>query len=260
VISVEEARERVLAHVAVLGSEEVVLAEALHRVLDQTIASERDIPPWPNSSMDGYAVRSADTGRASPGHPVTLRLAGRVPAGSVASRPVAAGETFRIFTGAPLPDGADGVVPQEEVETAGDAVRLRSPVAAGAYVRPRGEDLRRGDRIFAPGRLLVPADIGILATLGRHQVRVVQRPRVEVLQIPGRRKPAWVVSNAQPPRGLAGRLRRRAFRIPEHHPEHWALLLAADRLEVRLTRAKRWLAFAGGALALWSLLCALEER
>ena len=89
---------------------------------------------------------------------------------------------------------------------------------------------------------------------------VVQRPRVEVLQIPGRKKPAWVVSNAQPPRGVAGRLRRRAFRIPEHHPEHWALLLAADRLEVRLTRAKQWLGFAAGALALWALLHALEER
>jgi hypothetical protein len=89
---------------------------------------------------------------------------------------------------------------------------------------------------------------------------VVQRPRVEVLQAPGRKKPAWVVSNAQPPRGLAGRLRRRAFRIPEHHPEHWALLLAADRLEVRLTRAKQWLGFAAGALALWALLHALEER
>ena len=89
---------------------------------------------------------------------------------------------------------------------------------------------------------------------------VVQRPRVEVLQIPGRKKPAWVVSNAQPPRGLAGRLRRRAFRIPEHHPEHWMLLLAADRLEVRVRRAKRWLGLAAGVGALWTVLHALEER
>ena len=89
---------------------------------------------------------------------------------------------------------------------------------------------------------------------------VVQRPRVEVLQIPGRKKPAWVVSNAQPPRGLPGRLRRRAFRIPEHHPQHWALLLAADRLEVRLTRAKRWIGLGAGALAVWALLRAIEER
>jgi hypothetical protein len=89
---------------------------------------------------------------------------------------------------------------------------------------------------------------------------VVQQPRVEVLQIPGRKKPAWVVSNAQPPRGLAGRLRRKAFRIPEHHAEHWMLLLAADRVEVRVTRAKRWLGFAAGALALWALYRALEER
>jgi len=89
---------------------------------------------------------------------------------------------------------------------------------------------------------------------------VVQQPRVEVLQIPGRKKPAWVVSNAQPPRGLAGRLRRQAFRIPEHHPQHWMLLLAADRLEARLTRARRWIGFAAGALALWAVLRAIEDR
>jgi len=89
---------------------------------------------------------------------------------------------------------------------------------------------------------------------------VVQRPRVEVLQIPGRKKPVWVVSNAQPPRGLAGRLRRKAFRIPEHHPEHWMLLLAADRLEVKLSRARRWLGLAAGVVVLWTVLRALEER
>jgi hypothetical protein len=89
---------------------------------------------------------------------------------------------------------------------------------------------------------------------------LVQRPRVEVLQIPGRRKPVWVVSNAQPPRGLAGRLRRRAFTIPEHHAEHWMLLLAADRLEVRLMQARRWLGFAAGALVLRVLLRAIEYR
>lgn len=89
---------------------------------------------------------------------------------------------------------------------------------------------------------------------------VVQRPRVEVLQIPGRKKPVWVVSNAQPPRGLAGRLRRKAFRIPEHHPQHWMLLLAADRLEVKLSRARRWLGLAAGVAVLWTALRALEER
>jgi hypothetical protein len=88
----------------------------------------------------------------------------------------------------------------------------------------------------------------------------VQRPRVEILQIPGRKKPVWVVSNAQPPRGLAGRLRRQAFRIPEHHAQHWMLLLAADRLEVQLSRARRWLGLAAGVVAVWALLRALEER
>jgi hypothetical protein len=89
---------------------------------------------------------------------------------------------------------------------------------------------------------------------------VVQRPRVEVLQVLGRKKPVWVVSNAQPPRGLAGRLRRKAFRIPEHHAEHWMLLLAADRLEVKVSRARRWLGLAAGVVALWTVLRALEER
>ena len=89
---------------------------------------------------------------------------------------------------------------------------------------------------------------------------VVQRPRVEVLQIPGRKKPAWVVSNAQPPRGTAGRMRRAAFRIPEHHPSHWTMLLAADRLEVRLHSLRRFLGVAAGALAGWALVRALEER
>jgi molybdopterin molybdotransferase len=181
VISVEEALESVLARVPVLGDERAELIRALHRVLAEPIAADRDMPPWPNSSMDGYAVRSADTREAAAGRPVTLRLAGRVAAGAMPARPVAEGEAFRIFTGAPIPDGADAVIPQEDVNAEGDVVKVARPVARGDCVRPRGEDIRRGDALFAPGRRLRAADIGLLAALGLHQVHVVRRPRIAIL-------------------------------------------------------------------------------
>jgi molybdopterin molybdotransferase len=181
VISVEEARERILSRVGVLGSERAELAGALHRVLAEPIVVPRDIPPWPNSSMDGYALRGADTEAAAHGAPVHLILAGRVTAGSVAQRALRAGETFRIFTGAPLPDGADSVIPQEEVREEGNAVLIPRPVRAGEFVRPRGEDMRAGEVVLEPGRSLGAAEAGLLATLGRVQVSVVKRPRVGIL-------------------------------------------------------------------------------
>jgi molybdopterin molybdotransferase len=181
VISVEEARERILSRIGVLGSERVELAGSLHRVLAEEIVVPRDIPPWPNSSMDGYALRGADTAAAAQGAPVHLILAGRVTAGSVAERPLRAGETFRIFTGAPLPDCADSVIPQEEVREEGNGILIPRPVRAGEFVRPRGEDMRAGEVVLEPGRSLGAAEAGLLATLGRVQVSVVKRPRVGIL-------------------------------------------------------------------------------
>ena len=180
-ITVEEALERILARVGTLGDERVALLDALDRVLAEPVVADREIPPWPNSSMDGYAVSSVDTSVASAESPVVLRMAGHVAAGHLAGRPLARGEAFRILTGAPLPEGADAVIPQEDVQTDGTMVRIPRPVPAGDYVRPRGEDLRPGDRLFEPGRLLSPGDIGVLATLGRSRVRVVRRPVVGVL-------------------------------------------------------------------------------
>ncbi len=177
VISVEEALERILARVATLGDERVALIEALDRVLAEPVVADREVPPWPNSSMDGYAVVSADTRDAARERPARLRLAGRVRPGTWRIARSTAGETFRIFTGAPLPDGADAVIPQEDVEVEGEEVRVPRPVPGGDYVRPRGEDMRPGDRLLEPGRsLIAPADIGVLATLGRSQVRVIRRP------------------------------------------------------------------------------------
>jgi len=181
VITVEEALERILSRVGTLGDERVALLDALDRVLAEPVVADREIPPWPNSSMDGYAVSSADTTAASAERPAALRMAGHVAAGHLAARPLARGEAFRILTGAPLPEGADAVIPQEDVQADGTTVRIPRPVRAGDYVRPRGEDLRPGDQLFEPGRTLSPGDIGVLATLGRSRVRVVRRPVVGVL-------------------------------------------------------------------------------
>jgi molybdopterin molybdotransferase len=181
VIPVEEALERILSRIAVLGDERVALIEALDRVLAEPVVAERDVPPWPNSSMDGYALRAADTGGADPARPARLTLAGHVAAGRLAERPLGPGETFRIFTGAPLPEGADAVIPQEDVTVEGTSVRVPRALRSGDYVRPRGEDMRPGDRLFEPGRALSPADLGVLATVGRSRVAVIRRPVVGIL-------------------------------------------------------------------------------
>ena len=180
-ISVEEALERILSRATALGDERVALVDALDRVLAEPVVASREIPPWPNSSMDGYALASADTAGAAGGRPARLRLAGHVAAGHMAERPLARGEAFRILTGAPLPDGADAVIPQEDVTLEGEAVLVPRAVPAGDCVRPRGEDIRPGDRLFEPGRVLSPGDIGVLATLGRSRVRVTRRPVVGIL-------------------------------------------------------------------------------
>ena len=176
-LTVEEALQQILARASVLEAESVDVTSALGRILAEPIVSGREIPPWANSSMDGYAVRASDTREG----PAQLRVVGRIAAGALPSRAVGAGEAVRIFTGAPLPDGADAVVPQEDVEVEGDRVRVPGGVVTGAYVRPRGEDVRRGDHVLSPAQRLGPAEIGLLATLGHSPVRVHRRPRVAIL-------------------------------------------------------------------------------
>lgn len=176
-LSVEDAQAQVLARARPLETELLDVRSALGRVLAEPVVSRRTIPPWPNSSMDGYAVRAADTEAA----PAVLRVTARIAAGMVPDRPIGPGEAARIFTGAPLPEGADAVVPQEEVEADGDGIRVRRPVERGAWVRPRGEDVQAGERVLEPGRRLGAAEIGLLATLGHSPVRVHRRPRVAVL-------------------------------------------------------------------------------
>jgi len=177
VLTVEDATAQILARARPLGAESVDLRVALGRVLAEAVVSRREIPPWENSSMDGYAVRAADTAAA----PVTLAVVGRVAAGALPDRALGAGEAIRIFTGAPMPAGADAVVPQEDVEAGEREIRVARPVERGAHVRPRGEDVRVGDRVLDPGRPLGAAEIGLLAALGHSPVRVHRRPRVAIL-------------------------------------------------------------------------------
>jgi len=177
VLTVEEARDAILSRIEPLEVERVEVMGALGRVLAEPIVSRATIPPWANSSMDGYALRAADTR----GEPVELAVVGRIIAGSMPSRPLRAGEAMRIFTGAPLPEGADAVVPQEDVAADGERVTIRGRIDAGACVRPAGEDVRVGDVIVQPGHVVGPPEVGLLATLGYAQVRVFRRPRVAVL-------------------------------------------------------------------------------
>ncbi|HSE94405.1 MAG TPA: gephyrin-like molybdotransferase Glp [Methylomirabilota bacterium] len=180
-LSVEAALDRVLARIGVLGAESVPLGAAHRRVLAESVVAGRELPSWDNSSMDGYAVRHVDTAGAAAARPVRLRVVGEIPAGAVAPRALDSGEVYRILTGAPMPAGADAVVPQEAVSRDGEAIVVTRPVKDGDFVRRRGEDIRVGDDVLGPGDTLDPAALGVLAALGRPLVRVYQRPRVAIL-------------------------------------------------------------------------------
>ena len=176
-LTVDEALERILARIRVLPSESLPLADALGAVLGEDVAAESDVPPFRNSAMDGYAVRGADVAQV----PARLRVVGEIAAGAAPSRAVAPGEAMRIMTGAPMPDGADAVVRVEDTDNRADVVTITVPTRPGTSVRAAGEDLRRGETILASGTTLRPAEIGVLATLGRTAVAVTKRPRVAVL-------------------------------------------------------------------------------
>jgi molybdopterin molybdotransferase len=191
-ISVEEALTEILSHVHPLEPERIPILDALGRVLAEEIVSEIDIPPFDNSAMDGYAVQSADIAGASAESPVALTVLASVAAGYVAGVRVQPGKAIRIMTGAPLPDGADAVVPientsdatrskSERLDTPSDVVEVLVPVGRGDHVRPSGEDVRRGERVMVPGRLIRPQEIGVLASLGHETVLVHRQPRVAIL-------------------------------------------------------------------------------
>jgi molybdopterin molybdotransferase len=172
----EDARATILAHAIVLGAEHVAVLEAVGRVLAEGVVAPWDMPRWDNSAMDGYAVRAADAVA-----PAWLRIAGYIPAGSDPKEHVAAGTAARILTGAPVPAGADAVVPVEETEERDGNVLLTQPVRPGAHVRRKGEDIRAGETILRAGTVVGPAEVSLLASFGRLSVPVVRRARVAIL-------------------------------------------------------------------------------
>jgi molybdopterin molybdotransferase len=173
-IDYEAARKAVLEAARPLGTEEVRLEEAFRRVLAADIVSPRALPPFDNSAMDGYAVRSLDTAAGT----VTLRLAGEAPAGTVLSESVDSGTAVKIMTGALIPPGADAVIPREHVREGPDEIVVVRPVASGANIRRSGEDIRKGETALEKGALLNSAAVGFLAALGIAKVPVALRPSV----------------------------------------------------------------------------------
>lgn len=185
-LSVGDARARILAQFQPLPTETLPLADCLSRTLAEDIFATGDLPSFDNSSMDGFAVRAADTAGASSASPRRLRVVADIPAGSVSTAPIAAGEAARIMTGAHMPVGADAVIPVEDTDfdnrdagaLAPERIEIFKPAAVGAYVRSRGMDIRRGEVALRAGHPLTPRALGLLATLGIAVVVIYRKPRV----------------------------------------------------------------------------------
>lgn len=176
-LPVEEAIERLLAQAPPPPSTEVIaLAQALGRVVADEVFSPLDLPSWDNSAMDGYALRAFDV----PEQGGYLEVAGRIAAGHSSDVPLQAGQAVRIFTGAPLPPGADSVVPQERCRVYGQRIWC-PPVRLGEHVRKRGEELQRGQRVLSAGKRLRAQEIGLLAAVGIPRVKVYRPLRVCLL-------------------------------------------------------------------------------
>ncbi|MGH7014717.1 MAG: molybdopterin molybdotransferase MoeA [Stellaceae bacterium] len=176
-ISVDEAKRRLLALTEPLGAEQVAVSEAAGRVLAEDVAARRTQPPFPASAMDGYAAHSADLKTV----PAKLKVVGNVPAGQVYGKALKPGEAVRIFTGAPVPDGADCIVIQEDTQRDGDAVIVKEAPVLGRYIRPAGLDFRTGDALLKAGRRLSARDVGLAAAMNRPWLLVRRQPRVAIL-------------------------------------------------------------------------------
>jgi len=189
-ISVDDALQRILTHMTVLPAEDVPIADALGRVLAEDVVAPEDVPPFPNSSMDGYALRAADIASASPAHPVQLTVVMDIPAGVTPVRGIGPMQAARIMTGAPIPEGADAVIPVEQTDdrwvsdgraSLPEKVAVFRSLEAGDYIRPAGEDIRSGQMILRAGTVLRPQDIGVLVSLGHVSVPAIRKPRVAIL-------------------------------------------------------------------------------
>ena len=182
-LGVDAARRRIMAAALPHPAEPVELRRALGRALAEDIVAEATLPPWDNSAMDGYAVRSADIAEATPENPAQLPVTDVIRAGDGAPRSLQPGSAMRIMTGAPVPDGADTVVRVEDTdaEAAAGVVSINSARDSGRHVRGAGQDMRSGDLLFSPGHTITPGTMGVLAAAGRAQAQVHGVPTVAVL-------------------------------------------------------------------------------
>jgi molybdopterin molybdotransferase len=180
-ISVEEALNRILETIVPLALEKVNILDALGSIVGEDVCANRNVPPKDNSAMDGYAIRWQDTLGASKEHPVILTVIEDIPAGTIPHKRVGTGEASRIMTGAPIPNGADSVMRMEDTEKNGQQVKIFAGAKKGQDIRGAGEDVKEGEKVICRGEVIRPAEIGMLATLGRSFISVYQTPVVAVL-------------------------------------------------------------------------------
>ena len=180
-ISVDKALDKILSHIHPLGFEKVSILDALGRVIGEDIYAKRNIPPLDNSGMDGYALRSEDVQKACKESPVRLEVIEDLPAGFISAKTLDRGKAIRIMTGAPIPKGADTVIPVEETKRGDGFVLVFKAAGIGENIRKSGEDVKKGDRVISHGDTIRPAEVGMLASVGRSFVSVYQRPLVAIL-------------------------------------------------------------------------------
>ncbi|WP_321489260.1 gephyrin-like molybdotransferase Glp [uncultured Hyphomonas sp.] len=176
-ISVDDALLALAPHALDAGEETVPVGEALGRVLAQDVSARTTTPPADVSAMDGYAVRLADVLEAGN----RLQVVGEIPAGTLPGKPVTQGEAMRIFTGAPLPEGADHILIQEEADRTGDTIEVTAPQTEAKHIRKAGRDFSKGDILVTAGTRLAPADLGLAAAGNNGSVTVLRKPKVAIL-------------------------------------------------------------------------------
>ncbi len=181
-ISVQEAIEIILDEINVTGCENIGIFDSYGRVIAEDIYAPWDLPPWDNSAMDGFAVRADDLLKKSgESHTKKLKVIEDLPAGYMAKKEVRTGEAIRIMTGAPLPKGSDTVVMVEHTEGTGGDVTILEEIKKGQNVRPRGEDIKKGELILKKGLTIRPAEVGMLAAMGKADLSVYCKPKVAVM-------------------------------------------------------------------------------
>jgi len=184
-LSVEDARDKILENFSILPSEEKPILDSLGQILSENITAKFPIPPVNNSAMDGYAVLSVDTVGSTYIQPTKLKVIGSIPAGYVPTKKIESGQSMRIMTGAPIPDGADAVIPFEETDEKTrdnlDYIACNSEMKKGDNIRLSGEDVVKGEEILSSGTLIKDAHVGVIASLGKSKIKVIKKPVISII-------------------------------------------------------------------------------